>query len=84
MMSEAEEGLAAELLVSGAGAWGKLQGTVTSQMSVPFELDGQIRQLPMPALINMRSHPSEDVRRRALMRPKTLPGRAPKKRWPRA
>ncbi len=65
MMSEAEEALAAELMVSGAGAWGKLQGTVTSQMSVAFELDGQTQQLPMPALINLRSHPSEDVRRRA-------------------
>ncbi len=65
MMSESEEALAAELLVSGAGAWGKLQGTLTSQMSVPFELDGAVQNLPMPALINLRSHPDEDVRRRA-------------------
>ena len=65
MMSESEEALAAELLVSGANAWGKLQGTVTSQMSVSFELDGEMQKLPMPALINLRSHPDEDVRRRA-------------------
>ncbi len=65
MMSEAEEALAAELLVSGASAWGKLQGTLTSQLSVPFELDGEVQQLPMPALINLRSHPDESVRRRA-------------------
>ena len=42
MMSEAEEALAAELNLSGANAWGKLQGTVTSQLSVDFELDGAV------------------------------------------
>jgi len=65
MMSEAEENLAAELSLSGARAWGKLQGTVTSQLSVDFELDGEVKKLPMPALINLHSHPDEDVRRRA-------------------
>ena len=64
-MSEAEETLAAELALSGGNAWGRLQGVVTSQMSVPFELDGQEQKLPMPALINLRSHPDGDVRRRA-------------------
>lgn len=65
LMSEAEEGLAAELSLSGASAWGKLQGTVTSQLSVDFELDGETKKLPTPALINLRSHPDADVRRRA-------------------
>ncbi|MFO7585053.1 MAG: M3 family metallopeptidase, partial [Anaerolineales bacterium] len=65
LMSEAEEGLAAELSLSGASAWSKLQGTVTSQLSVDFELDGETKKLPMPALINLRSHPDADVRRRA-------------------
>jgi pepF/M3 family oligoendopeptidase len=65
MMSEAEESLAAELSVSGGSAWGKLQGTVTSQLSVDFELDGQVQKLPMPALINLHSHPDEATRRRA-------------------
>ncbi|NOY98737.1 MAG: M3 family oligoendopeptidase [Chloroflexi bacterium] len=65
LMSEAEESLAAELNLSGASAWGKLQGTVTSQMSVDFELDGKIQKMSAPALINLRSHPDEDVRRRA-------------------
>ncbi|MGL4650488.1 MAG: hypothetical protein ACRC1H_13855, partial [Caldilineaceae bacterium] len=65
LMGEAEETLAAELNVSGANAWGKLQGTVVSQMSVPFDLDGKQQMLPMPALINLRSHPDEGVRRRA-------------------
>jgi pepF/M3 family oligoendopeptidase len=65
LMSQPEEALAAELNLSGANAWQKLQGTVTSQLTVEFELDGQVQTLPMPALINLRSHPDEDVRRRA-------------------
>ena len=65
LMSQPEEALAAELNLSGANAWQKLQGTVTSQLTVEFELDGKVQNLPMPALINLRSHPDEDVRRRA-------------------
>ncbi len=65
LMSEAEEALAAELTLSGGSAFGRLQGTVTSQLSVDFELDGKVEKLPMPALINLRSHPDESVRRRA-------------------
>jgi oligoendopeptidase F len=65
LMSEAEEALAAELSLSGGNAFDKLQGTVTSQLAVDFELDGQTQKLPMPALINLRSHPDEDTRRRA-------------------
>lgn len=65
LMSEPEEALAAELSLSGGNAFGKLQGTVTSQLSVDFELDGNTQKLPMPALINLRSHPDEAMRRRA-------------------
>ena len=65
LMSEAEEALAAELSLSGASSWSKLQGTVTSQMKIEFELDGEIQELSSPALINLHSHPDEDVRRRA-------------------
>lgn len=65
LMSEAEESLASELNLSGARAWNKLQGTVTSQMTVDFELDGEVQQISMPALVNLRSHPDGEVRRRA-------------------
>ena len=64
LMSEAEEILAAELTLSGGNAFGKLQGTLTSQLSVDFELDDKMQKLPMPALINLRSHPDESTRRR--------------------
>ena len=65
LMSDSEEGLAAEMTLSGGNAFEKLQGTVTSQLSVDFELDGKTQKLPMPALINLRSHPDESVRHRA-------------------
>ena len=65
MMSEAEEILASEMSLSGGNAFSKLQGTVTSQLSVDFELDGKTQKLPMPALINLRSHPDEATRHRA-------------------
>ena len=65
LMSEIEEELANELSLSGGSAWGKLQGTLTSQKSVEFELDGETKILPLPALINLRSHPSAEVRERA-------------------
>lgn len=64
LMSDNEESLAAELSLSGGNAFGKLQGAVVSQMSVDFELDGKTEKMPMPALINLRSHPDESVRRR--------------------
>jgi pepF/M3 family oligoendopeptidase len=68
MMSQEEEELASELGLSGAGAWSKLQGTVTSQLSVEFDLDGKTKTLPMPALVNMRNHADETTRRRAYER----------------
>ena len=64
-MSEAEEILAIELNLSGASAWTALQGVLTSQKTVVFELDGKLQTLSVPALINLRSHPSADVRQRA-------------------
>lgn len=65
LMSEKEEILAAELGISGSRAWAKLQGTLTSQLSVNFEINGETRKLPMPALINLRSNPDESIRRKA-------------------
>ena len=64
LMSEAEEMLASELSLSGSTAWGKLQGIITSQASAEVEIDGEIKRLPSPALINLRSHPDGEVRKR--------------------
>ncbi len=65
LMSEKEEVLSSELSLAGSRAWTKLQGTVTSQKTVDFELDGEVQTLPMPALINLHAHPDETVRKRA-------------------
>jgi pepF/M3 family oligoendopeptidase len=68
LMSEAEEGLAAELSLSGARAWQKLQGVVCSQLKVPFDAtlaEGRVEELPMTVLQNLYHVPDGDVRRRA-------------------
>jgi pepF/M3 family oligoendopeptidase len=65
LMSESEETLASELALSGADAWGKLQGTVTSQVKVPFELEGKTEELPIAKVQNMLTDADGDLRRRA-------------------
>jgi len=65
MMSEKEEVLSSELSLAGSRAWTKLQGIVTSQKAVDFELNGETQTLPMPALINLHAHPDESVRKGA-------------------
>ena len=65
LMSEVEESLAAELSLSGSWAWGKLQGTVTSQLKVAFEREGKVEELPITVLQNLRSEADEDLRRQA-------------------
>ncbi len=65
MMSESEESLAAELDLSGSNAWSKLQGTVSSQVTVEFELERKTQTMPITALQNLKHHPDSMVRRRA-------------------
>jgi pepF/M3 family oligoendopeptidase len=68
LMSEAEEGLAAELSLSGTRAWQKLQGVVCSQLKVPFDItlaEGRVEELPMTVLQNLYHSPDGDLRRRA-------------------
>ena len=65
LMSETEEALASELSLSGGNAFSKLRSKTVSQVAVEFELDGEMQRMPSPALINLRTHADEDVRRRA-------------------
>ncbi|MEX2162444.1 MAG: M3 family oligoendopeptidase [Anaerolineales bacterium] len=64
LMSAGEEDLAADLTLSGANAWSKLQNTVTSQLSAEIAVDGKKLRMPMPALINLRNHSDGDTRKR--------------------
>ncbi|MBN1135036.1 MAG: M3 family oligoendopeptidase [Anaerolineae bacterium] len=65
LMSEAEETLASELALSGANAWEKLRGVVTSQLKISFELDGQVKELPITVVQNFRTEADGELRRRA-------------------
>jgi len=65
LMSEPEEALAADLELSGSNAWSKLQGTVCSQLTVDFNLDGKPQKLPITALQNLSHSPDEGLRHRA-------------------
>ena len=65
-MSEAEEGLYAELLSSGSGAWGQLQHVVTSQLTATVSMpDGTAPTLPMAAVRGLGSHADPAVRKAA-------------------
>lgn len=65
LMSPVEEELAAELGLTGGSAWEKLYGNYSSQIMVPIELEGEKKDLPMPAIRNLAMHPDRDVRERA-------------------
>jgi pepF/M3 family oligoendopeptidase len=65
LMSETEETLASELSLSGASAWEKLRGVVTSQLKIPFERDGQVKELPITVVQNFRTEADGELRRRA-------------------
>ncbi|MCJ7534566.1 MAG: M3 family oligoendopeptidase [Anaerolineales bacterium] len=66
LMSDSEEDLANQLSLSGIRAWGKLQGTITSQLSIESEFDGEVKPYPLPALQNIRRYnPNPEVRQRA-------------------
>ncbi len=65
LMDTRLEDLAAELGLSGGSVMWKLQGTVTSQLKMPFERDGVTEDLPMTMIRNLAMDPDEDIRRRA-------------------
>ncbi len=65
LMSEELEALAAELCVDAGGAFGKLQGSVTSQLTVPLERDGKTERLPITAVRNFVFDPDPLLRERA-------------------
>jgi pepF/M3 family oligoendopeptidase len=65
-MSEAEEGLYAELMASGSTAWSQLQHVATSQLSASVLLpDGTSESLSMAAVRGMATHADPAVRKAA-------------------
>ncbi len=65
LMTEELEHLAAELCVDAGGAFGKLQGTVTSQLKVPLERDGRSEQVPITVVRNYVFDADPELRERA-------------------
>ena len=65
LMAPPQEELAAELGLTGSTAWEKLHSAYTSQITVPMEVDGEIRQLPMSSLRAYRLEADADLRKRA-------------------
>ena len=62
-MSEAEEGLYAELGTTGSTAWERLHADVTSQLTERVELPGGDEELPMSAIRGMATDSDPVVRR---------------------
>jgi pepF/M3 family oligoendopeptidase len=63
-MGEAEESLAAALAPSGALAWARLHGDVSSQLMVDLVVDGAHERIPMALARGLATHP-DAARRRA-------------------
>jgi oligoendopeptidase F len=64
-MSEAEEGLYAELGTTGSSAWGRLQSDLTSQLSVDVHLPTGTTSMPMAAVRGLATDSNLAVRRAA-------------------
>jgi len=64
LMDTELEDLAAELSMSGGAVMWKLQGTITSQLKMPFERDGKTEELPMTVIRNLAMDADEDIRKR--------------------
>jgi pepF/M3 family oligoendopeptidase len=65
LMAEELESLAADLCLDAGAAFGKLQGSVTSQLKVPFERDGKVETLPITVVHNFLYAADSALRERA-------------------
>jgi oligoendopeptidase F len=67
LMTPPEEELAAEMSLTGGSAWNKLYANFTSQLVVPLEMKGEIKELPMSVVRNLAYNPDRETRQRAYM-----------------
>src|SRR5262249_16812735 len=65
LMTPDLEQLAAEQNLTGGAAWAKLYSTFTSQITVPFERNGTMQDVPIGGLRNRASAPAGGGRRGA-------------------
>ena len=65
-MAESDEGIYAELSMTGSTAWSRLQADVTSQLSAAVTFpDGSTTTMPMPAVRGLATHADPALRRAA-------------------
>ncbi len=65
LLSDAEEILLSKLQTVGSTAWSTLQGKLTSDLMIDFDLDGEVKPYSLSMIRNFANHPSQDVRKRA-------------------
>lgn len=65
LLSDEEEAIIAKMQNTGSLAWSKLRDTITSQLMVDVDLDGEIKSMPLAMARNLAHDPDEKVRKRA-------------------
>jgi pepF/M3 family oligoendopeptidase len=65
LLSENEEIIISKLKITGSNAWELMKEQVLANISVDFELDGEVKKLTLPMLRNLYHHADKDVRKRA-------------------
>jgi pepF/M3 family oligoendopeptidase len=65
IMEPGQEALAAALGPTGGAAWLALRDELVGGAMAAVELDGEVRELPLSEVFNLRYHDERDVRRRA-------------------
>ncbi len=63
LLSEKEEMLISKMVMSGSTAWSNLQNKISSTLNVDIELEGELKQLPLPAIRNLAYHSDPIVRK---------------------
>lgn len=65
LLSDAEEILLSKLQTVGSSAWSTLQGKLTSDLMIDFNLDGEVKPYSLSMIRNLAYHGDQDVRNRA-------------------
>lgn len=65
LLSEKEEILLSKLVTTGSSAWSKLQDLLSSVLLVDIEIDGELKQLPLPVVRNMAYEKDSALRKKA-------------------
>jgi oligoendopeptidase F len=65
-LSEAEERLSSKKNLTGSSAWSQLYAEISSSIRIPFEVDGETRELTVDQVRALRSRPERDLRERAV------------------